>query len=299
MTALKNIGVKKRSAALRVKGPDSFRFLNGMLTQDIQKISEQIPSASRAFFLTNKGKIIAPLNCVSINPEELLLWTDESAFEDLKQGLDRYIIADKVVLEPLGNLNSWTLPESDFKFEILKTRHPLGLEKIFTTTLKNNIHLVPQARLSPTHAEVLDLNQNFQATEISKEDYLQRCQETGNPEWGIDLFKDDFFLEFPLSDSVSFDKGCYVGQETVARGTFRGKVNKSYASVVSDKELVSGELTTEAGEKIGVLRHCAGNKATGIIKFDIPKTEAFLINGDKYNLRIEHHVNEETFKKGR
>lgn len=295
----KNIGIKKRSAALRVKGKDSFRFLNGMLSQDIQKSAERIPSASRAFFLTNKGKIIAPLYFVSLKEEELILWTEESAASALKEGLERYIIADKVEIEALGSFDSWSLVESEFTFEALKTRHPLGLEKLFAAKVENDAFVVPQGRLSSTHVEVLDLKQKFNCEEMTPENYWLKRFESGSPEWGTDFFRDDFFLEFPFGDAVSFDKGCYVGQETVARGTFRGKVNKSYARIKSEKKLRAGEVTNEAGDKVGTIRSVQQNNGTGIVKFDIQSSGAFFVNGEKHALTIEHLVSEETFRKGR
>jgi folate-binding Fe-S cluster repair protein YgfZ len=59
MTAGQKLGVIKKSGALIVKGKDSIRFLNGMLTQDIQ--TNMLPNAGRSFFLTPKGKIISSL----------------------------------------------------------------------------------------------------------------------------------------------------------------------------------------------------------------------------------------------
>lgn len=257
------------------------------------------PAGSRSFFLTNKGKIIAPLYFLSLNQEELCIWTEETAFEALHQGLERFLIADKVTLTPMGSFDSWSLVQSEFACEALKTRHPLGLEKIFPATVSDSHYVVPQQRISKTHAEVLCLKNEFTAREISKEEYLTYCLKSGTPEWGVDLFSDDFFLEFPLSDSVSFDKGCYVGQETVARGTFRGKVNKSYARVESTQSLSIGDLFNESGDKLGHLRSVQGNKGTGIVKFDIDKEASFVLNGEKLKLQIENLVNEETYRKGR
>lgn len=302
MTPSQNIGLKKRSAALQVKGADSFRFLNGMLTQDVQR-TLPAPAGARSFFLTNKGRLIAPLYFLSLNQEELCIWTDESAFEALHLGLQRFLIADKVTLTPLGSFNSWSFVQSEFnrssKIEALKPRHPLGLEKIFPALVSESKYIVPQQRLSESHVEVLCLKDELNVQEISKEDYLSHCLASGTPEWNVDLFADDFFLEFPLSDSVSFDKGCYVGQETVARGTFRGKVNKSYARIHSDKALSAGDILSEAGEKVGHVRKALGQLGSGIVKFDTAITGKYLINGEMHSLRIEHLVNEETYRKGR
>ncbi|MEZ4814669.1 MAG: hypothetical protein R3A80_05620 [Bdellovibrionota bacterium] len=188
-----NLGVKKQSAAFHVKGIDSYRFLNGMLTQDIQKTSEHLPSGARSFFLTNKGKIIAPLFFTSLNQEEVFLWTDADSAEALYQGLERYLIADKAEITAAGTFSSWSLIKSEFKSALIKTRHPQGLEKITTTSISDKLIALPLGLLSTEHTELICLKDEFQATEMSKEDYWQVCFNAGQPQWGIDLFADDFF----------------------------------------------------------------------------------------------------------
>src|SRR3989475_5582452 len=50
--------------------------------------------------------------------------------------------------------------------------------------------------------------------------------EAAFPRYGIDLDENTLILEAGLKDAISFKKGCYMGQETVARGTFIGRVNR-------------------------------------------------------------------------
>ncbi|MEZ4814670.1 MAG: hypothetical protein R3A80_05625 [Bdellovibrionota bacterium] len=120
----------------------------------------------------------------------------------------------------------------------------------------------------------------------------------GNPSGGLTSLRTTSF-RISLNDAVSFDKGCYMGQETVARGTFRGKVNKSFCRITSDKILSRGEILTPDGTKVGSVRSVLQNKGTGIAKFNLNEANTFLINGETHTLKIEHLVNEETFRKGR
>lgn len=294
MTAGQKLGVIKKSGALIVKGKDSIRFLNGMLTQDIQ--TNMLPNAGRSFFLTPKGKIISSLFFVVLNAEEVCLWTNEKDVEALKQSLEKYLIADKVEITKLGTFDSATLAESDFKFEQIKTKHPLGQEKIFSAIVNDQFYVAPQGLLSPTHVEVL--YKGGGTPSLGQEDLWEKSFQAGQPQWGVDLFAEDFFLEFPLADAVSFDKGCYIGQETVARGTFRGKVNKVYTQFVSDKKISTGEIFSEGGEKLGEIRSVRDNKATGILKRETPSS-ILVIDGVTHEMQIKALVAEDTFRKGR
>ncbi len=291
-----NIGANKLCAAVRVQGKDSTRFLNGMLTQDIQKTG----SCGRTFLLSPKGKIISSMYFLSLSPEEYILWTEEKNMEALIQGLSKYLIADQVELKPMGNFHCWTLMESEHTFQPLVPRTKFGLERSFEAIIDENFYIVPQGLLSPSHVEVLQLKEPMPSWTIaSANDLWQSYFKAKTPQWEVDFFPEDFFLEYPLADSVSFDKGCYVGQETVARGTFRGKVNKSYAHVLAEKNLVAGDILTLSGEKVGTLRTLLGKQGRGIVKFDLGEHETFLINGEEFHLKIKHLVTEETFRKGR
>lgn len=299
MITTKNLGIKKRSAAMKIIGPDSYRFLNGMLTQDIQKTHEQIPSGGRSLFLTPKGKLIVPLYFASLSKDSLLIWTEDKLGETLKTSLEKYLIADKVEIQSLGSFDSWSLSQSEFSGQSIKTRHPLGLEKLFPLQIQNDTYILPQQMISPTHCEVLSLNGSFSAAEQSPEDFWELSCRAGHPVWNIDLFPEDFALEFPLADAVSFDKGCYIGQETVARGTFRGKVNKVFSRMSSTKPLKTGELFTLDGEKIGEIRHCYKNLASGLVKLSNDTVHRFKLNNEEIELQIEYLVGDSSYRKGR
>jgi folate-binding protein YgfZ len=69
--------------------------------------------------------------------------------------------------------------------------------------------------------------------------------EAGIPVYGIDVDESNMMLETSLEDAVSFDKGCYTGQEAVAMATYRGHVSKKLTGLS-----VSGEQTPAPGDPV-------------------------------------------------
>ncbi len=86
--------------------------------------------------------------------------------------------------------------------------------------------------------------------------------EAGIPEWGVDMNEDTLPQEANLDDldAISYSKGCYVGQEIVARIHFRGHVNKMLRRVTFDGEQMpprGTELVDESGKAVGDIRSSA------------------------------------------
>lgn len=265
--------LKSLTSTLCVSGKDSVNFLNGMLTQDFKLAYENTPSCGRAWILTNKAKIIAPINFFTIRIESnsstlVILAMPENEKEKVRIALEKYIVADDVqILDTASD-------QIDLKIcvdvlEKIAPRHPLGREELFKVRREGN------------------------ALVLSKGDYFWDKARTfaeafdeGRPRWGREILSDDFFLEFPLAADVSFDKGCYIGQETVARGTFRGKVNKSFARITSQTDIPLGEILDSEGNTAGTIRSSENGRALGIIKFNV----------EIPNAKIDWLVNEKTFR---
>lgn len=286
MTEGQNLGLKSRKILLCVRGPDTKRFLNGMLTADLSKALDQAPSCGRSFLLTAKGKLLSEVlfYCPSLNEAWLIIRKEDEAV--LSYTLQKYLIADQVELLPPQEIEVLSLFQSEFdQIQKIHNRNSLGQEKMFQAFSFNESIILPLGLLSSTHVEILLKNQiSFQ--QITESQLWDFYFKAGQPLWGRDLLVDDLILEFPLSDSVSFDKGCYVGQETVARGTFRGKVNKVFARF--EKELPLGDFLNSEGELVGHVRSSHNGQSLGLVK----------ISALEGNLpfKIEALVNEKTYR---
>jgi aminomethyltransferase len=80
-------------------------------------------------------------------------------------------------------------------------------------------------------------------------DYLRI--ESGQPRFGLELRTDYIPLEANLWDDVSFNKGCYTGQEVIARMESRGRIAKKLVKLRSDAPIDSGAEIRAAGKKAG------------------------------------------------
>ena len=92
--------------------------------------------------------------------------------------------------------------------------------------------------------------------------------EAGFPEWGTDMSEDTLAQEANLDDlgGISYSKGCYVGQEVVARIHFRGHVNKMLRRIAFDAGLIpvrGAELVDESGKTVGDVRSAATSPRSG------------------------------------
>ncbi len=130
------------------------------------------------------------------------------------------------------------------------------------------------ARLTAAHAHPID---------DALFDYLRI--ETGRPRFGRELTNAYIPLETGLWEDVSFSKGCYIGQEIIARMESRGKLAKQMVSLSADVPLTAGtELLLSNGKKAGTITSAgsgvAGNFALGYVKTAVLESEMPLATAD-------------------
>jgi folate-binding protein YgfZ len=229
---------------LRVSGADRLRFLNGQLTNDIRKATET--TALEACVLNAKGKLEAHL-FVHTEADLFILDADPSLQSTLQARLERYIIADDVQIEDVTAQLSL--------FHVIGGSLP---------TFSIPARIVSADRFGrPGHDIWSEAAQHDQfATELSKE--FAYCDENraevfrieqGIPRWGRELTGDIIPVEANLElRCIDYEKGCYIGQETISRMKMSGQRNKQLCGLVSLKNppLVSGmRLIGPEGKEIG------------------------------------------------
>lgn len=235
---------------LRVSGTDRLRFLNGQLTNDIRKATET--NALEACILNAKGKVEAHL-FAHAKGDSFILDADPALQSTLQTRLERYIIADDVQIEDV------TARLSIF--------HVIGAPR---ATFSCATHLVSANRFGlkghDIWSEAADHDQL--AAELSKE--FEFCDENcaeilrieqGIPRWGRELTAEIIPVEANLEQrSIDYEKGCYIGQETISRMKMSGQRNKQLCGLVSVKNipLVPGmRLAGPEGKEIGWITSAA------------------------------------------
>ncbi|NDG69792.1 MAG: tRNA-modifying protein YgfZ [Proteobacteria bacterium] len=184
----------------QLSGPDATRYLNGQVSIDITRLKPL--TARPACLLTAKGKLCALVK-VWRDGDNLLIECDEALAEAVQARLERYLIADDALLEPVS-----APPPLHHIFGI---EPPAGALCINRTGLPGFDTVEKPSDLTAATPAQLALLRIVH----------------GQPAWGIEITEDTLPHEAHLEDTaVDFDKGCYVGQETVSRLKSVGRVNK-------------------------------------------------------------------------
>jgi folate-binding protein YgfZ len=227
---------RRSRAYVRVKGPDAIDYLNRMLSNDV-------PTAGSvdALLLTPKARVIAPVLVWRRGEDDVLLLTEPELGDVLRAQLTRMRFAAKCEIEP---------------------------EEHTSTVVFGAAEGIPNRDYGVAATEVLD--GDFAA--VGEEELEALRIEAVTPRYGREI--DDRVLpaEAGLDErAVSFDKGCYPGQEPIARQRYRGKVNRRLRVLEIDGEAAEAETPVVYGEKeVGRVTSAVPGLALAYIRVEVP-----------------------------
>ncbi len=210
---------------LSVTGADAERFLNGQLSNDIRKATEN--SAIAACLLTHKGKLNAHLFCTR-NQNAYLIDADPELRESLLPRLERYVIADDVriqdVTDQFGLYHSLGDPNMPGDGECITRSSTRFGEPGY------DLWVAPERR-EPLRR---NLSERFEFCDEACAEILRI--ERGIPRWGRDLTEEIIPIEANLElQTIDYDKGCYIGQEVISRMKMSGQTNKRLCGLIGDR----------------------------------------------------------------
>jgi folate-binding protein YgfZ len=215
---------------LRMAGEDRVAFLHGQCTNDIRSLKPG--QDCYAAFLNAKGKMRGDAYIVCLDDAFLL---DASA--ELRESLEKFIITEDVNVEDVSaTIGEWLVVDAVGKAARPAVAPYPELEVVLPADAVIFAHPLGIGILSPTPLPVtLDAN----ALEVLR-------IEAGVPKWGVDMDEDTIPVEAGLeSRAISYDKGCYIGQETIARIKTYGHVNRRLVQLEMDGDWLPGR-----GERI-------------------------------------------------
>ncbi len=246
-TLTERCGLVDRSerGKLALTGPGAVEFLNGQVTNEL--VGLRAGEGCYAAFLTHKGKMLGDLRILAVGedaeeePGELLLDTERSALQALFDMIRRFKVGYQVELHKrtlersllsLVGLDAVqvaarafalappALTESEDSHLLAQLDHtPVRLIRTDTGVDA----LLDSTEIAPVRAAL----EAAGAVEVSEAAAEIVRVERGRPRYGIDLDEATIPQEAGLNErAVSFTKGCYVGQETVARLYYKGKPNR-------------------------------------------------------------------------
>jgi folate-binding protein YgfZ len=245
---------------LKVVGDDAGKFLNGLLTADINKVTPG--AAAFAALLTPQGKIMVDMIVTAAAAEDgggFFLDCPRALASALADKLTFYRLRAKITIEDLsaglGVMAIWDgARETEYALCYPDPRLPeLGM----------------RAMLPPEGAN--EAAADLGAALVDAQDYDAYRITLGVPRGGADFMYGDTFpheAEMDQLGGVDFDKGCYVGQEVVSRVQHRASARTRVVPVEYELTPMPG-LPVMAGEKeVGMLGSSAGGRGLALLRLD-------------------------------
>lgn len=264
---LKGIAYSDRSerGKLRFTGPQRAWFLHQIMTQAF----DPMPSgeAREAAMLTVHGRMVGYLEAVATD-DSILCHFEPELRATFPEQIGRYVFATQVeiedVTEELGLIllagSEWRRVASDVAPTApVQPTSALGIDACYIWLERRGVDDALD-RLGRTGGARRADEVELEAIRISN----------GAPRWGRDMNEKTLPQEARLEGvAIDFKKGCYVGQEAVAKIYFRGKVNRKLRSISADQPVRTGSEVTMDGAKVGTVTSSAGQRALAMLRYTV------------------------------
>jgi folate-binding protein YgfZ len=242
-------------ATLVVSGGDRVSWLNGLVTCDLVKRAET--QAAYGLFVARNGRIIADA-LIAVDAERVFVSVPRMAVDPLRAHLDHYLVMEDAEVAPRTNALSAVSIHGPRSGDVLVAARAAGgvggyLDR---TGLGGAVVFVPEERAADITATILAVVRDHGGMTGDPAGWEALRLERAVPQFGSDFGDTTYPQEANLEKSaVSFDKGCYLGQEVVCMLEMRGHVKRRLVAVVLDGAqppsrgaVVSDETGAVAGE---------------------------------------------------
>ena len=246
---------------VKVDGADARRFLNGLLTADIETLTPEMPRF--AALLTPQGKILCDGIVAVVPPEDgsaLFIDCSRALASDLMRRLNFYKLRAKVIVEDLSEM-----------LGVLATWNGTGTTEYGLVYPDPRLSALGTRVILPPHlaeAAARDLG----ASLVEPEVYEAHRIALGVPRGGVDFAYGDAFpheADMDQLNGVDFEKGCYVGQEVVSRIEHRARARSRIVPVAYDEFAPEDGIPVMAGERaVGTMGSAARGRGLAMLRLD-------------------------------
>ncbi|HEX9341891.1 MAG TPA: aminomethyltransferase family protein [Thermoplasmata archaeon] len=298
-------------AKIELTGSERVLFLDGLVTADIKVLT---PGASAyALLLNEKSRVLGDVRVYAF-PESLVLDIEAAQKPTILGILEKARVSDDVEfrdLGPTGHLVVHGPRADDVVVRALGADvRALSLD-IYASVRVDKRHVGHVARIRPTGergfaiwspgatlADAWAALVRRGATPIGREAYEVLRIEAGVPRFGADMSGETLALEVAPESALSFTKGCYVGQETVARSTYVGQVRRKLLGLRIDADTppVRGDPVLRGDQTVGGVTSAAWSPTLGwgvalaLVRVDaVSPTETLFVDRGGWSLRAKLH----------
>ena len=258
---------------ITVGGSEAVQFLNGLITNDMKTLLED--TWMPAVFPNAQGRLVASVRVIRLKDIEAgkskspsyLVDTEATTHETVLKTLQRFTLAgDFRVSDVTGETTQFTVQgaRADDVVRSVFGDEVAGLPDHGSTKIRWNGLEVTALRATHTSAKGFDVIvpangardlwqslTNAGATTVDDEVFEVLRIEAGIPRYGVDMDDSHVVSETNLDDAVSYTKGCYIGQEIIARIKYRGHVAKKLVGLIfaEEADLPSGSIIKSSDDK--------------------------------------------------
>lgn len=263
------------SGFITVTGEDRLDFVHGLVSADVRGLAEG--SGTGALLLNHRGHALAQLTVVRL-PGLLLLAVEDAMTEFVFSELDRHIIFDQVTLErPQAEWTQLTVqgPAQDIAADLdrLRAADSFAAAVVARRSLSGGHDLffrAPYASLAPLIGELLSETADRQQLE-------QARVEAGVAAAALDAGEGVLPQEAGLEHLVSYRKGCYLGQEIMARIEARGNLRRGLRRIRLEGDagterdvLLDGRRVGRLGTVTAAAEGNASRAGLAVLRLDLP-----------------------------
>jgi tRNA-modifying protein YgfZ len=275
-------GILDRSqrGKLLVRGSDAAEFLQGQLTNDIEALEPD--SGCYAALLDRKGHMQADMRVLRLSTGDLWLDTEAEASGTVERHLRMYSVGREVEIEDVAS--EWALlsligPAANEA----SGAGPLSPEHAQRRYVREGVEILAVATdlgvdllvRSDQASELKDLLAAADAVDVTEAAAEILRVESGRPRFGREMTTATIPQEAGIDErAVSFTKGCYIGQETVARLHYKGKPNRHLRGLRLDSPVSDGDEISLGDKEVGRVGTAVLSPAHGPIALAIVRREA-------------------------
>jgi folate-binding protein YgfZ len=271
--------LERERGAIDILGPDGPEYLQGQLTNDVEALG--VGEGQYAALLDRKGHMQSDLRVLRVGDAAILLDTEPQTKDAALRHLTMYSIGRDVqvgdataerafisLIGPRAAEIAGTPPLPEFANEATK----LASVDVVAVGTRDGIDILfPAAERERVIAALTDAG----AVEVSSEAVEILRVEAGVPRFGAEMDAGTMPAEASIvDDAVSFTKGCYIGQETVARLHYKGKPNKHLRGLRLSAAAAPGAALRLGDKEVGTLGGAVVSPAHGPIGLAIVRREA-------------------------
>jgi folate-binding protein YgfZ len=278
--------LRREMAVISVSGPEAAEYLESQVTNEVETLS---PSSERApgggcyaALLDRKGHMRGDMRVLRTAGDRLLVLTEVAAAEAISSHLGTYRVGREVEVEDLSAEQALISLIGPMSAEVAGAA-PLGAENDHLEAIMDGV----PCRLVATDvgidllcsadaaADVEAFLAGAGAAPVSEAAAEIIRVEGGRPRFGREMTTETIPQEAGINErAVSFTKGCYIGQETVARLHYKGKPNRHLRGLELEAPAGAGEGISIDGKVVGTVGTAVISPARGPIALAIVRREA-------------------------